>query len=432
MIKIYNSSEIDKSEILSRSGQNDLEKAEKTVREIISDVRARGDVAVKEYTLRFDGCDISDMRVAEKEIDEAFLNVGDYFIDTLKAAAANISEYHLKQKREGFTIKRPDGTVLGQRILPVLRAGVYVPGGTAAYPSTVLMDVIPAVVAGVKEIVMVTPPDKNGRIKDEILAAARIAGVTEIYKAGGAQAVAALAYGTESIKRTDKIVGPGNIYVAAAKKAVSGDVGIDMFAGPSEILIIADETAVPDYLAADLLSQAEHDRLASAVLVCTDASVAQKTAERIEKRLEKLPRREIAAYSIENNGKIILVKNLDEAAEISDALAPEHLEIMTADPQSVLAKVRNAGSVFLGKWSPEPIGDYFAGPNHTLPTSGTARFSSPLGVDDFVKRSSYISYSRAALIENGERVADFAKREGLDAHARSIEARLSDTYGEEK
>lgn len=432
MIKIYNSSEIDKSEILSRSGQNDLEKAEKTVREIISDVRARGDVAVKEYTLRFDGCDVSDMRVTENEIDEAFVNVGDYFIDTLKAAAANISEYHLKQKREGFTIKRPDGTVLGQRILPVLRAGVYVPGGTAAYPSTVLMDVIPAVVAGVKEIVMVTPPDKNGRIKDEILAAARIAGVTEIYKAGGAQAVAALAYGTESIKRTDKIVGPGNIYVAAAKKAVSGDVGIDMFAGPSEILIIADETAVPDYLAADLLSQAEHDRLASAVLVCTDASVAQKTADCIEKRLEKLPRREIAAHSIENNGKIILVKNLDEATEISDALAPEHLEIMTADPQSVLAKVRNAGSVFLGKWSPEPIGDYFAGPNHTLPTSGTARFSSPLGVDDFVKRSSYISYSRAALIENGERVADFAKREGLDAHARSIEARLSDTYGEEK
>ncbi len=432
MIKIYNSSEIDKSEILSRSGQNDLEKAEKTVREIISDVRARGDVAVKEYTLRFDGCVISDMRVTEKEIDEAFLNVGDYFIDTLKAAAANISEYHLKQKREGFEIKRPDGTVLGQRILPVLRAGVYVPGGTAAYPSTVLMDVIPAVVAGVKEIVMVTPPDKDGRIKDEILAAARIAGVTEIYKAGGAQAVAALAYGTESIKRTDKIVGPGNIYVAAAKKAVSGDVGIDMFAGPSEILIIADETAVPDYLAADLLSQAEHDRLASAVLVCTDVSVAQKTAECIEKRLEKLPRREIAAYSIENNGKIILVKNLDEAAEISDALAPEHLEIMTDDPQSVLAKVRNAGSVFLGRWSPEPIGDYFAGPNHTLPTSGTARFSSPLGVDDFVKRSSYISYSRAALIENGERVADFAKREGLDAHARSIEARLSDTYGEEK
>lgn len=432
MIKIYNSSEIDKSEILSRSGQNDLEKAEKTVREIISDVRARGDVAVKDYILRFDGCVISDMRVTEKEIDEAFVKVGDYFIDTLKAAAANISEYHLKQKREGFTIKRPDGTVLGQRILPVLRAGVYVPGGTAAYPSTVLMDVIPAVVAGVKEIVMVTPPDKNGRIKDEILAAARIAGVTEIYKAGGAQAVAALAYGTESIKRTDKIVGPGNIYVAAAKKAVSGDVGIDMFAGPSEILIIADETAVPDYLAADLLSQAEHDRLASAVLVCTDASVAQKTADCIEKRLEKLPRREIAAHSIENNGKIILVKNLDEATEISDALAPEHLEIMTADPQSVLAKVRNAGSVFLGKWSPEPIGDYFAGPNHTLPTSGTARFSSPLGVDDFVKRSSYISYSRAALIENGERVADFAKREGLDAHARSIEARLSDTYGEEK
>lgn len=432
MIKIYNSSEIDKSEILSRSGQTDLEKAEKTVREIISDVRARGDVAVKDYTLRFDGCVISDMRVTEKEVDEAFVKVGDYFIDTLKAAAANISEYHLKQKRAGFEIKRPDGTVLGQRILPVLRAGVYVPGGTAAYPSTVLMDVIPAVVAGVKEIVMVTPPDKNGRIKDEILAAARIAGVTEIYKAGGAQAVAALAYGTESIKRVDKIVGPGNIYVAAAKKAVSGDVGIDMFAGPSEILIIADGTAVPDYLAADLLSQAEHDRLASAVLVCTDESVAKKTAECIQKRLEKLPRREIAAQSVENNGKIIIVGDIDEAVDISDALSPEHLEIMTADPESVLRKVRNAGSVFLGRWSPEPIGDYFAGPNHTLPTSGTARFSSPLGVDDFVKRSSYICYSREALYKNGERVADFARREGLDAHAQSIEVRLSDTYGEEK
>lgn len=271
---------------------------------------------------------------------------------------------------------------------------------------------------------MVTPPDREGRIRPEILAAARIAGVTEIYRIGGAQAVAALAYGTQTVRRADKIVGPGNIYVAAAKRAVSGEVGIDMFAGPSEILIIADETARPDYLAADMLSQAEHDKLASAVLICTDRGVAEKTAAAITQRLEKLPRREIAAASLESNGKIIIVRDLKEAAEISDELAPEHLEIMTKRPEEVMAEVRNAGSIFLGEYSPEPIGDYFAGPNHTLPTSGTARFSSPLGVDDFVKRSGYIKYSAAALEGCGARVADFAEREGLSAHAQSILARL--------
>lgn len=423
MIKIYRAGEIAREEILKRNNLPDLKKAEEAAAEIIAEVRKNGDRAVKFYTEKFDGAKLDDLRVSEEEIEKAYLEVGEYFIETLREAAANIREFHARQKREGFSYTRPDGTRLGQRIMPLARAGVYVPGGTAAYPSTVLMDVIPAVVAGVNEIAMVTPPGRDGRIKPEILAAAKIAGVSEIYKAGGAQAIAALAYGTESIKRVDKIVGPGNAFVAAAKKAVSGEVGIDMFAGPSEILIIADGKANPDHLAADMLSQAEHDKMASAVLVTTSAKVAERTAELIEKRLSELPREETARASIENNGKIIVVKSLVEAAEISDALAPEHLEIVTFDPESVLDSVRNAGSVFLGDYSPEPVGDYFAGPNHTLPTSGTARFSSPLGVDDFVKRSSFIRYSREALERNGARIADFAEREGLSAHARSVTAR---------
>lgn len=424
MIKIYDAAVIDRSKILERGSLIDFEKAEKTVSEILKDVWLRGDDAVRDYTFKFDGCRPDSLEVGREEIDEAFTAVGADFIETLRRAAENIRIFHSRQLRQGFEIARPDGTVVGQRVLPVRRAGVYVPGGTAAYPSTVLMDVIPAAVAGVEEIVMVTPPDREGRIRPEILAAARIAGVTEIYRIGGAQAVAALAYGTQTVRRADKIVGPGNIYVAAAKRAVSGEVGIDMFAGPSEILIIADETARPDYLAADMLSQAEHDKLASAVLICTDRGVAEKTAAAITQRLEKLPRREIAAASLESNGKIIIVRDLKEAAEISDELAPEHLEIMTKRPEEVMAEVRNAGSIFLGEYSPEPIGDYFAGPNHTLPTSGTARFSSPLGVDDFVKRSGYIKYSAAALEGCGARVADFAEREGLSAHAQSILARL--------
>jgi len=427
MIKIYRAGEIAREEILKRNNLPDLKKAEEAACEIIAEVRSRGDEALKYYTEKFDGAVITDIRVSEAEIDEAYRNADEYFIETLRQAAANIREFHEKQKREGFSYTRPDGTRLGQRILPIGRAGVYVPGGTAAYPSTVLMDVIPAVVAGVKEIAMTTPPGADGKIKPEILVAAKIAGVSEIYKAGGAQAIAALAYGTESIKRVDKIVGPGNAFVAAAKKAVSGEVGIDMFAGPSEILIIADGKANPDHLAADMLSQAEHDKMASAVLVTTSEKVAEKTAELIEKRLRELPREETARASIENNGKIIVVKSLVEATEISDALAPEHLEIVTFDPESVLDGVRNAGSVFLGDYSPEPVGDYFAGPNHTLPTSGTARFSSPLGVDDFVKRSSFIKYSREALAKNGARIADFAEREGLSAHARSVTARTEES-----
>ena len=423
MIKIYRAGEIAREEILKRNNLTGLKKAEEEACKIIAEVRKNGDSALKFYTEKFDGAALDDVRVSRAEINEAYRNADGYFLETLRQAAANIREFHEKQKREGFSYTRPDGTRLGQRIMPIARAGVYVPGGTAAYPSTVLMDVIPAVVAGVKEIAMVTPPGADGKIKPEILAAAKIAGVSEVYKVGGAQAIAALAYGTESIKRVDKIVGPGNAFVAAAKKAVSGEVGIDMFAGPSEILIIADGKANPDHLAADMLSQAEHDKMASAVLVTTSAKVAEKTAELIEKRLTELPREGTARAAIENNGKIIVVKSLVEATEICDLLAPEHLEIVTFDPESVLDGVSNAGSVFLGDYSPEPVGDYFAGPNHTLPTSGTARFSSPLGVDDFIKRSSFIKYSREALEKNGARIADFAEREGLSAHARSITAR---------
>ncbi len=423
MIRIYKSGEIEESEILARGSVMDFKKAEDTVAEIISAVRSRGDEAVKEYCKKFDGCELTSLKVSAEEIEKAYAETDAYFIETLEKAAKNIRAFHEKQRREGFEIVYPDGRILGQRILPVLRAGVYVPGGTAAYPSTVLMDVIPAVVAGVKEIAMVTPPDRQGNIKKEILAAAKVAGVTEIFKVGGAQAIAALAYGTESIKRVDKIVGPGNIFVATAKKAVSGEVGIDMFAGPSEILIIADKNANPKYLAADLLSQAEHDKLASAVLVCTDEKIAKETAKEVERQLELLPRKEIASVAIENNSKIIVVPTIEEAARISDELAPEHLEIATENPMEVMRFIKNAGSIFLGSFTPEPLGDYFAGPNHTLPTSGTARFSSPLGVDDFVKRNSYLYYPREALSDCAERVADFATREGLDAHARSITVR---------
>lgn len=426
MIKILYDGQIDISEILCRGAVAEISgEVQSAVRGIIGDVRLGGDGAVKAYEKKFDGCELNDLKVSEEEIDAAYGSVGADFIKTLEKAAENIREFHLKQKRDGFEIKRADGTVLGQRILPVRRAGVYVPGGTAAYPSTVLMDVIPAVVAGVDEIAMATPPDKNGKVKAEILAAAKVAGVTEIFKMGGAQAIAAFAYGTESVKRTDKIVGPGNIYVATAKKEVSGLVGIDMFAGPSEILIIADGGANPEFLAADLLSQAEHDVLASAVLITTSDYVAKATAAALERRLDELPRADIARRSIESNGKIIIVGDLSRAAEISDLLAPEHLEIMTENPRAVLSRIRNAGSVFLGEFSPEPVGDYFAGPNHTLPTSGTARFSSPLGVDDFTKRSSYIEYSSAALDRDGAMIADFAEREGLSAHARSITVRLN-------
>ena len=423
MIKILKSDEIDKKEILSREIKSYPEQ-EKTVRDIIRDVAENGDAAVRKYTKLFDGVEPYDFAVSQSEIDEAFEKVGKSFLAILKKAKNNIEAFHKKQIRKGFEIKKQNGIVLGQKFTPLESVGVYVPGGTASYPSTVLMNVVPAKIAGVKNIVMTTPPDKKtGKVKAEILAAAKIAGVDKIYKVGGAQAVAALAYGTETIPAVCKIVGPGNIFVAIAKKEVFGKVGIDMIAGPSEILILADNSANPDFLAADLLSQAEHDKLASAILVTDSEKIANDTAAALEKRLENLPRNEIASAAIQNNSKIILTKDMEEAICISDAIAPEHLELAVANPFETLEKVHNAGSIFLGHFTPEPLGDYFAGPNHTLPTNGSAKFSSPLSVDDFVKKSSYIFYSEQNLKRVEKDVAAFARREGLDAHAQAVEAR---------
>lgn len=423
MIKILKSDEIDKKEILSREIKSYPEQ-EKTVRDIIRDVAENGDAAVRKYTKLFDGVEPDDFAVSQSEIDEAFEKVGKSFLAILKKAKNNIEAFHKKQIRKGFEIKKKNGIVLGQKFTPLESVGVYVPGGTASYPSTVLMNVVPAKIAGVKNIVMTTPPDKKtGKVKAEILAAAKIAGVDKIYKVGGAQAVAALAYGTQTIPAVCKIVGPGNIFVAIAKKEVFGKVGIDMIAGPSEILILADNSANPDFLAADLLSQAEHDKLASAILVTDSEKIANDTAAALEKRLENLPRNEIASAAIQNNSKIILTKDMDEAISISDAIAPEHLELAVENPFETLEKVHNAGSIFLGHFTPEPLGDYFAGPNHTLPTNGSAKFSSPLSVDDFVKKSSYIFYSEQNLKQVEKDVATFARREGLDAHAQAVEAR---------
>ena len=423
MIKILKSDEIDKKEILSREIKSYPEQ-EKTVRDIIRDVAENGDAAVRKYTKLFDGVEPDDFAVSQSEIDEAFEKVGKSFLAILKKAKNNIEAFHKKQVRKGFEIKKQNGIVLGQKFTPLESVGVYVPGGTASYPSTVLMNVVPAKIAGVKNIVMTTPPDKKtGKVKAEILAAAKIAGVDKIYKVGGAQAVAALAYGTETIPAVCKIVGPGNIFVAIAKKEVFGKVGIDMIAGPSEILILADNSANPDFLAADLLSQAEHDKLASAILVTDSEKIANDTAAALEKRLENLPRNEIASAAIQNNSKIILTKDMEEAISISDAIAPEHLELAVKNPFETLEKVHNAGSIFLGHFTPEPLGDYFAGPNHTLPTNGSAKFSSPLSVDDFVKKSSYIFYSEQNLKQVEKDVAAFARREGLDAHAQAVEAR---------
>lgn len=422
MIKILNAKNIKDDDILNRTSAVYPE-VEKAVREIIGRVVREGDRALRELTLKFDGADVDCFEVSPEETERAFAETDAEFIDILRSAAANISEFHSMQKRTGFEIQK-DGILLGQRFLPVDRAGIYVPGGTASYPSTVLMNAIPAKIAGVGEVIMVTPPDKKGNIKKEILCAAKIAGVDRIFKCGGAQAIAALAYGTETVPAVDKIVGPGNIYVATAKKEVFGKTGIDMIAGPSEILIIADGTADAEYLAADMLSQAEHDRLASAVLIVTDRNLGLKTAEELESQLSALPRASIAAAAIRDNSKIIIAQSTEQAAEISNRIAPEHLELMVDKPEKLLEKIRNAGSVFLGKYSPEPLGDYFAGPNHTLPTSGTARFASPLSVDDFIKRSSYIRYGKEALSAVGNQIMAFAAREGLDAHAAAIKKRL--------
>lgn len=391
---------------------------------IISDVAARGDKALYEYCEKFDKCALKSLAVTREEIENAFRLVEPEFIEILKESAENIRVFHKRQVKEGFIQTNENGSVVGQRVIPLEKVGLYVPGGTAAYPSTVLMDAIPAKVAGCKEIVIVTPPDKEGNVNPAILAAAYIAGVDKIFKVGGAQAVAALAYGTETIPRVDKIAGPGNMYVAEAKRQVYGRVDIDMIAGPSEILIVADGKSDARIIAADLLSQAEHDKNASAVLVTDSEKLANEVSNELEGQISLLPREEIARASIDNNGLIIVTSNIDVAIEIADEIAPEHLEISVDEPFSYLGKVKNAGSVFLGRYCPEALGDYFAGPNHTLPTSGTARFSSPLSVDDFVKKSQYIYYTKDALSAVYKKVAAFAEKEGLSAHARSARARF--------
>ena len=416
MIRILTYGEVSTDEIFARSMP--LQDVRTIVEEILATVRQQGDAALRMYSEKFDQAKLTSLAVTEEEFEAAMKEVDPSFMAVLEKAAANIRAFHAKQVRTGFLMTGENGVVMGQRILPVDRAGLYVPGGTAAYPSTVLMDAIPAKIAGVKELVMVTPA-KNGRIAPVILAAARVAGVDRVFKVGGAQAIAALAYGTESIPRVDKIVGPGNAFVAEAKKQVSGIVGIDMIAGPSEILVVADRTADPACLAADLLSQAEHDRNASAVLVTDSAALAQAVRDAIEDQLPRLIREDIARDSIERNGKIIVAPSIEAAVDISNEIAPEHLELCVEQPFALLDRVRHAGSIFMGHFCPEALGDYMAGPNHTLPTSGTARFSSPLGVDDFIKKTQYTYFTRDALASLATDIADFACREGLTGHARS-------------
>ena len=428
MMKLYRLEDLTPDQILNRDLRAEQD-VEEVVDAIIADVRARGDAALRDYALRFDGARLEELEVSAQEMDQALADADPYFLDTLRMAAANIEAFHRRQLRDSFVMTEQDGVILGQKYTPVERAGVYVPGGTAAYPSTVLMDVIPARVAGVPEIVMTTPAGRDGRVDPAILAAAAVAGVTRIFKAGGAQAVAALAYGTESVPAVDKIVGPGNIYVATAKRKVYGKVGIDMIAGPSEILVLADGGCSPAWVAADLLSQAEHDRLASPVLVTDSEALALAVQAEVEAQLDALPRRDIARASVETGGKIILCGSLDQAVDVCNIIAPEHLELCVEDPFALLGRIKNAGSIFLGRNVPEALGDYFAGPNHTLPTSGTARFSSPLGVDDFVKRSSFIYYTREALGRVKDRIADFAEAEGLHAHARSVTIRYEEGGG---
>ena len=425
MIKIYNYGEVSNDEIFARD--NIATNVEGIVSDIIANVINRGDEAICEYALKFDKADLKSLEVTAEEIDEAFSLVDEKFVNIIKEAAENIRAFHSKQVKNSFIINEQDGVVTGQKVTPIEKVGLYVPGGTAAYPSTVLMDSIPAKIAGCKEIVMVTPPSASGKVNPVILAAAKIAGVDRIFKVGGAQAVAALAYGTESIPKVDKIVGPGNAFVAEAKKQVFGKVSIDMIAGPSEILVVADSTANPRFVAADLLSQAEHDKMASAVHVCDSAEFANKVSAELEIQIPELPRAEIARTSIDNNGKIIVAKdNLMLAIDIANEIAPEHLELCVENPFDYLDKVKHAGSIFMGKYCPEALGDYFAGPNHTLPTSGTARFSSPLSVDDFVKKSQFTYFTADALEKVADKVAYFAEKEGLSAHARSATIRFED------
>ena len=428
MMKLYRLEDLTPGQVLNRDLRAEQD-VEAVVDAIIADVRARGDAALRDYARKFDGAELDALEVSRQELDEALAAADPYFLETLRMAAANIEAFHRRQLHDNFVMTEQDGVILGQKYTPVERAGVYVPGGTAAYPSTVLMDVIPARVAGVPEIVMTTPAGRDGKVNPAILAAAAVAGVTRIFKTGGAQAVAALAYGTESVPAVDKIVGPGNVYVATAKRKVYGKVGIDMIAGPSEILVLADGGCSPAWVAADLLSQAEHDRLASPVLVTDSEALALAVQAEVGAQLDALPRRDIARASVETGGKIILCGSLDQAVDVCNIIAPEHLELCVEDPFALLGRIKNAGSIFLGRNVPEALGDYFAGPNHTLPTSGTARFSSPLGVDDFVKRSSFIYYTREALGRVKDRIAGFAEAEGLHAHARSVTIRYEEGGG---
>lgn len=423
MIKIINMADAKKEDILTRD-INTKSGVEDIVSDIIDNVKMNGDKALKEYSLKFDKAEIDCLEVTKEEIETAYNSEDKDFIATLEKARDNIHHFHSHQVRNNFIINDKDGVILGQKITPIEKVGLYVPGGTASYPSSVLMNAIPAKIAGVKEIVMVTPPDKSGNIPAPILAAAKVAGVDRIFKTGGAQAVAALAFGTESMPKVDKVVGPGNVFVATAKRMLYGIVDIDMIAGPSEILVLADGTCNPEYVAADLLSQAEHDKLASAVLITDSAELAQKVSDELEKQIPELPRCEIARTSIDTNGKIIIAEDMKQAVAISNEIAPEHLEVCVDNPFELLNLITNAGSIFLGKNVPESLGDYLAGPNHTLPTSGTARFSSPLSVDDFIKKSSFIYFSEAALNEVGEDVVRFANKEGLHAHGRAVSKRL--------
>ena len=413
------------NDLLKRS-PNNYGQYEDIVADIISQVRTKGDEAVFSYTRQFDHCEISaeNLLVTREEIEEAFESVGSEFLEVMKRSAENIRRFHEKQLRSSWFDPRPDGTILGMKHLPIATAGEYVPGKKAAYPSSVLIKVIPARVAGVERIIMTTPPGADGKVNPGTLAAAAVAGVNEIYKVGGAQAIAAMAFGTESIPKVDKFTGPGNIFVALAKKACFGYVSIDSIAGPSEILVIADETVNPRYVAADLLSQAEHDELASAILITTSEELAEKVSEEIDGFLTTLSRRETIQKSLDNYGYILIAQDLDEAVETANEIASEHLEILTKDPFSVMTKIRNAGAIFLGEYSSEPLGDYFAGPNHVLPTNGTAKFFSPLNVDDFMKKTSIISFSREALEKAHKDIKLFAEREGLTAHANSIKVRF--------
>lgn len=431
MIKIIKANGDEKkflAEVEKRSGEVNAE-VEKTVKAILEDVKANGDAAVKSYTEKFDCQNAQYYRVPDEAIQDALTEANEKspdFVNAMLNAVENITAFHNRQKREGFCVTAENGVIMGQRVRGLDKVGLYVPGGTAAYPSSVLMNAIPAKIAGVKEIIMVTPPLKDGTANKDILVAAALCGVDKIFLAGGAQAIAALAYGTEEIPRVSKIVGPGNIFVATAKKLVYGTVDIDMIAGPSEILVLADESANPKYLAADLMSQAEHDKLASAIMITTSMEIAEKTRDEIERQKANLSRKEIIDASLDNYGGIIVCDDMDYAVEIANTIAPEHLEAVVENPMEYIGKLDNVGSLFLGQYSPEPLGDYYAGPNHVLPTSGTARFFSPLGVDSFVKRSSYISYTKDALLDAADDIILIAEREKLTAHANSIKVRKED------